>query len=86
MATTSARNQLNQTNYLINDKGEQLSFYEHNYKSYNPFSRITKSINFNGGIKFVSFYRINLSDNADLGDLITNMTVKIKLPDISGKW
>ena len=40
--STSARNQIKQSNFLNSDKLEQLSFFDHSYKSYKPFSRLTK--------------------------------------------
>ena len=82
--TTSARNQLNQSNFLINDKTEQLSFFDHSYKSYKPFSRLTKKIPFDTKFDFGNTSRINLSESANYADLITNLTVQVEVPDISG--
>ena len=81
--TTSARNQLKQSNFLNSDKLEQLSFFEHSYKSYRPFSRLTKKIGFNSSFDFGKTVTLNLSETANYADLITNMTVMIDVPDIS---
>jgi hypothetical protein len=81
--STSARNQLKQSNYLINDELEQLSFFEHSYKSYKPFSRLTKKIGFDSTFDFGKTVKINLSETANYADLITNMTLMIEVPDIS---
>ena len=81
--STSARNQLKQSNYLINNNGEQTSFFEHSYKSYKPFSRLTKKVGFDSSVDFGKKVKVNLSNHASYGDLITNLTVMIQLPDIS---
>ena len=81
--STSARNQLKQTNFLLSDKAEQFSFFEHSYKSYKNFSRFTKKIEFNSTFDFGQTVNINLSDHASYADIITNMTVMVDLPDIS---
>jgi hypothetical protein len=81
--TTSARNQIKQSNFLNSDKLEQLSFFEHSYKSYRPFSRLTKKIGFNSSFDFGKTVTLNLSETANYADLITNMTVMIDVPDIS---
>lgn len=82
--STSARNQLKQTNFLLSDKGEQHSFFDHSYKSYKNFSRFTKKIGFNSTFDFGKTVSINLSEHASYADLITNMTVMVDFPDISG--
>ena len=69
--SSEARNQLKQSNYLINNEFEQLSFFEHTYKSYRPFSRLTKKIGFDSTFDFGKKISINLSENANYGDLIT---------------
>ena len=81
--TTSARNQIKQSNFLLSEKAEQISFFEHNYKSYKPFSRLTKKINFDTEFDFGKTITLNLSESASYGDLITNMTVMVEVPDIS---
>lgn len=81
--STAARNQLKQTNFLLNDNAEQISFFEHSYKSYKPFSRFTKKIPFDSSFDFGETVRINLSESANYADLITNLTVMIEVPDIS---
>ena len=83
MALSAARNQLKQSNFLINDNEEQTSFFDHSYKNYKPFSRLTKQVNFDTKLDFGKTTRINISNNANYGDLITHITVKIKVPDIS---
>ena len=83
MAVAAARNQLKQSNFLINKNAEQLSFFEHTYQNYKPFSRLTKQINFDSKFDFNKTIRVNLSENGNYGDLITNITLKIQLPDIS---
>lgn len=82
---TSARNQLKQSNFLISDKAEQFSFFEHSYKSYKPFSRFTKSIPFDSTFDFGKEVKINLSKSANYADLITNLTIKVEVPDISSQ-
>lgn len=81
--TTSARNQIKQSNFLTNDKLEQLSFFDHSYKSYKPFSRLTKKIGFNSTFDFGKTVTLNLSETANYADLITNMTIMVDVPDIS---
>jgi hypothetical protein len=81
--STSARNQLKQSNFLLSDKAEQVSFFEHSYKSYKPFSRFTKKIPFNSTFDFGQTVNINLTESANYADLITNLTVMVEVPDIS---
>ena len=83
MALSSARNQLKQSNFLINNNGERVSFFDHSYKNYKPFSRLTKIVNFDSKLDFGKTVRVNLSENGNYGDLITQITVKVKVPDIS---
>ena len=78
-----ARNQIKQSNFLINNQSEQLSFFEHSYKSYAPFSRVTKSISFDSSFDFGNLVKKDLSLEQEYGDLITNIVVQIKVPDIS---
>ena len=80
--TTSARKQLNQSNFLINNKCEQISFFDHNYKSYHPFSRVTKNIDFDTDFDFGKTIKKDLNKE-DYGDLITNILIEVKVPDIS---
>lgn len=80
--STSAKNQLNQSNFLINDKCEQVSFFDHNYKSYHPFSRVTKDIEFDGNFDFGKTVK-KVLNKEDYGDLITNILIEVKVPDIS---
>lgn len=82
--SSTARNQLKQSNYLINNQGYQVSFFDHSYKSYKPFSRLTKKIGFDNTFEFGKKVSLNLSNHASYADLITNLTVMVKLPDISG--
>ena len=81
--SAAARNQTKQSNFLINDKGNQLSFFEHSYKSYAPFSRVTKALTFDSGFDFGQTVKKDLSKEQEYGDLITNMIVQIRVPDIS---
>lgn len=80
--STSAKNQLNQSNFLINDKCEQVSFFDHNYKSYHPFSRVTKDIEFDGNFDFGKTVK-KVLNKEEYGDLITNILIEVKVPDIS---
>ena len=81
--TSAANNQLKQSNFLINNKQtEQLSFFEHNYKSYRPFARLTKKIGFDNSFNFGSKSKFSI-DQHKYGDLITNIIVQLTVPTIS---
>ena len=86
--TTSARNQLKQSNYLINDELEQLSFFEHSYKSYKPFSRLTKKIGFDNTANIYSISdsskfggKIGWIDEENLAPIIKSEILKINKDD-----
>lgn len=80
--TSTARNQIKQSNFLINDKCKQISFFDHSYKSHLPFSRVTKNIEFDGTFDFGKTVTKELNKE-EYGDLITNIIVQVKVPDIS---
>jgi hypothetical protein len=81
--TNFIRETLEETDFLDNNENdERKSFFDHTYKNYKPFSRLTKKINFNN-FKLKSNIKLNLSDSVgSYGDLITNLTVEIKMPEI----
>lgn len=76
--------QLNLSNYLINKKDEAKSFFQHQYPNYSNFARDTRKIPFKTNVDFGKVASVRLDEFARYGDLITNITLQIDLPDISG--
>jgi len=81
--TNFIRDSLEETTFLDNNENkEKNSFFDNTYKNHKPFSRLKKKINFNN-FKLNSTTTLNLSDTiGSFGDLITNLTLEIKMPEI----
>lgn len=75
--------QLGLSNYLINKKANKKNFFKHNYDNYANFVKHTKRLNFKSSNNFGSTITMNLDQEANYGDLITNMVLEVDLPDIS---
>lgn len=75
--------QLGLGNYLINDKASKSSFFKHGYKNYSNFVKHTKKLNFKTSSNFGNTLVMHLDQEANYGDLITNMILEIDLPDVS---
>ena len=76
--------QLGLSNYLINNNASAVSFFKHAYKNHTNFAKDTRELNFKNGINFGQTASFRFDEDGKYGDLITNITVAIDLPDISG--
>ena len=81
----AAKKRLEFNNYLINKNSEQTNVFEHSYKSYNNFTRFTKTINFNGDFNFGKTSSIEFNELGKYGDIITNMIISFELPSLVNK-
>lgn len=77
------KTQLNLSNYLINDKQNQISFFKHGYKNYKNFARETRKLTFQNKFNFGSKTVIDLNKSGRYGDYITNIALEVELPDLS---
>ena len=75
--------QLGLGNYLINKKEKAKSFFKHSYQNYQNFVKDTRRLTFKGNNNFGDTVQMRLDQEANYGDLITNMVLEIDLPDIS---
>ena len=78
--------QLGLSNYLINKKKTGLppvSFFKHNYKNYTNFVKDTRKISFDSNFDFGKKGTVYLDNLLKYGDIITNITLEVNLPDIS---
>jgi len=75
--------QLGLSNYLINRKGNAVSFFRHAYKNYSNFAKDTRELNFKNGINFGQSASFRFDEDGKYGDLITNIMIAIDLPDVS---
>lgn len=75
--------QLGLSNYLINKKSPAVSFFQHQYPNYANFGRDTRRIPFKTNVDFGKVGSARLDEFARYGDLISNITLQIDLPDIS---
>jgi hypothetical protein len=75
--------QLQLDNYLINNNLPKKSFFSHSYDNYYNFAKDTRVINFDTSVEFGQKSSIRLDLNGRYGDLISNMVLKLELPDIS---
>lgn len=75
--------QLGLGNYLIDKNDTSNSFFKHQYKNYANYVKHTKKLNFKSKTDFGSTISMNIDEEANYGDLITNMVLEIDLPDIS---
>ena len=75
--------QLGLNNYLINRKGDSVSFFKHGYQNYSNFVKDTRKINFKNNFSFGKTSTLRMDKDAKYGDLITNMIIEIDLPTLS---
>ena len=75
--------QLGLGNYLINKKEKAKSFFKHSYQNYQNFVKDTRRLTFKGNNNFGDTMQMRLDQEANYGDLITNLVLEIDLPDIS---
>lgn len=75
--------QLNLSNYLITNNNSAVSFFRHAYKNYTNFAKDTREVYFKNGINFGQTASFRIDEDGKYGDLITNITIAIDLPDIS---
>lgn len=75
--------QLGLSNYLITKEGQAVSFFRNSYKNYANYAKDTREVSFKNGIKFGQTISFRFDENGKYGDLVTNVTVAIDLPDIS---
>ena len=79
-----ARKELKQSNFLINNIQEKTDFFNHSFKNYKHFTRLTKLID--TSFDYGKETTINLSELAsEYGDLISNMMIKVTLPSVRGE-
>jgi len=78
------KTQLNLSNYLINDKQNQISFFKHGYKNYKNFAKETRKITFENSFDFGNRTVIDLNKSGRYGDYVTNVSLEVELPDLSG--
>ena len=76
-------NQLNQDNYLINRKGQSVSFFKHGYNNYSNFVKDTRKLNFDSHFDFGKRVLFKIDKNGKYGDLITNMVIEVDLPTLA---
>lgn len=75
--------QLGLNNYLINKKEKAVSFFKHNYNNYTNFVKDTRRLNFKNNVNFGGKAVFRLDEDANYGDLITNIVLEVDLPDIT---
>ena len=75
--------QLGLGNYLINKKEKSKSFFKHSYQNYQNFVKDTRRLTFKGNTNFGDMMQMRLDQEANYGDLITNLVLEVDLPDIS---
>ena len=75
--------QLGLGNYLINKKEKAKSFFKHSYQNYQNFVKDTRRLTFKGNNNFGDTMQMRLDQEANYGDLVTNLVLEIDLPDIS---
>lgn len=75
--------QLGLSNYLINKKGNSVSFFRHAYKNYSNYVKDTRELSFKNGIKFGQTSGFRFDEDGKFGDLVTNIMIAIDLPDVS---
>lgn len=73
--------QLYLSNYLISEEIPQKSFFTHSYENYENFARDTRRI-FANNNEIGRTLTIELDKNAIKGDLISDMTLKLTIPQI----
>jgi hypothetical protein len=76
--------QLGLSNYLINKSSPANSFFQHQYANYSNFARDTRRVPFKSNVDFGKIGSARLDEFARYGDLITNISIQMELPDISG--
>jgi len=76
--------QLGLSNYLINKSSPANSFFQHQYANYSNFARDTRRVPFKSNVNFGKIGSARLDEFARYGDLITNISIQMELPDISG--
>lgn len=75
--------QLGLGNYLINKKEKAKSFFRHSYNNYQNFVKDTRRLTFKGNSNFGDMMQMRLDQEANYGDLVTNLVLEVDLPDIS---
>jgi hypothetical protein len=78
--------QLGLSNYLINDKLQKHSFFQHSYKNYYNFAKDTRKIQFINQLEFGRDTTLKISEQARYGDLINNIILEIDLPNLTGLY
>jgi hypothetical protein len=75
--------QLGLSNYLINREGQAVSFFKYAYKNHTNYVKDTRELNFKNGMTFGQTSGFRFDEDGKFGDLVTNITIMIDLPDIS---
>lgn len=74
--------QLGLKNYLTDPKKPRISFFSHGYKNYGNYAKDTRKINFLADVDFGKQVSIRFDQDGRYGDLITNITLQLDLPNL----
>ena len=75
--------QLGLSNYLITKEGQAVSFFRNSYKNYSNYAKDTRILDFKNNVRFGQTISFRFDEDGKYGDLVTNVSISIDLPDIS---
>ncbi len=74
--------QLGLKNYLTDPKRPKVSFFSHGYKNYGNYAKDTRKLNFLATADFGKQVSFRFDQDGRYGDLITNLTLQMELPQL----
>lgn len=75
--------ELGLNSYLVDETKPQYSFFKHSYVNTQKYARETRRLEFQGNLDFGKRTSVRIDKTGKYGDLVKNMALSIKLPDVS---